>query len=145
LTATFELVPPTVVKDILKDSVTTPPVTPDPIVPDTVDFTAVRNFLCVVLDGITDTERNAKSLEEFAQSYITRIVDADIVMDGLSTSQMLTAYTIDRHYKNLAKTEAVKVEDTAKPPAKVEVKTPALTTDKSTKVNNGFPQFFTAQ
>jgi Uncharacterized protein conserved in bacteria (DUF2213) len=149
LTATFELVPPTVVKDILKDSVTTPVVTPDPIVPNTVDFTAVRNFLCVVLDGITDTERNAKNLEEFAQSYITRIVDADIVMDGLSTSQMLTAYTIDKHYKTVAAIKQIEdaavVKDTIKDDPKPVVKTPALTTDKSTKVDNGFPQFFTAQ
>lgn len=142
--ATFELIPPKVIADVIKDTATTSTETKTESKPDveSVDFTPVRTFLCTVLDGITDTERNAKTLDEFAHSYITRIVDADIIMDGLTTPQMLTAYTIDKHYKTVAKAESVKVEDAASQTAKQPVKTPALTPEKPVKPTNNFPQFF---
>lgn len=147
LTATFELVPPTVVKDIIKDSTTSQiEVKTEVVDASSADFTPFRNFLCVVLDGITETERNAKSLEEFAHSYITRVVDADIIMDGLTTPQMLTAYTIDKHYKTIAANKQIEdvavVKDSGKDDSKSPVKIPALTPEKSAKPANNFPQFF---
>jgi hypothetical protein len=147
--AEFELVEPTVVANIIKDgkTATTSEIKDhvDKPAPQSesapVDFINVRNFLCVVLDGITDAERQATSLDEFAKSYISRTMGATIVMDGLSTSEMLSAFTIDRHYKNqviAAKTETKTVED-SKPVTKTptpEIKPPAKTT------TNNFPQFF---
>jgi hypothetical protein len=147
--AEFELVEPTVVANIIKDSKTATTSEVKDTVDDpeqkgnTEDFTKVRNFLCVVLDGITDAERQATNLDEFAKSYISRTMDATIVMDGLSTSEMLSAFTIDRYYKNKqieAEVEAkTRLVEDSKPATKTP--TPEIKSPPKPPANN-FPQFF---
>jgi hypothetical protein len=145
--ATFEPIAPTIIADVITDSTEAKPTeaktveTTTPTSENSVDsFLAVRNFLCTILDGVTDIERNAKNLDEFAKSYITRNVDADIIMDGLDTAQMLTAFSIDKHYKKQAQTKEQENVTDSKPATPPAAKPPVLTEPGKSKPVNNFPK-----